>query len=228
MIEPFPDYDPAHPLWWEDERLFCPPKPGKIPRVIHQLWIGPKRRPARLMQTWKDKHPDWEYVLWDEDGLKDFGFENQLQIDAMPEWNGKADIMRYEILHRHGGVFMDADSECLNPLDDFFLDNDSFAVLENESRRGALVACGIMGATKGCRLMKNCILDVRAGQPAWWYVGPVYFTWVIQSNMYTDITLYPSHWFIPNHYTGDKYDGPDKLYADHKWGTAMHLYGDLA
>lgn len=228
----FPEYDSTHPLWWDNPVPDVPKASGAIPKTIHQLWIGPKKRPQKLMETWRDKNPGWNHIIWSEDNLTEFTWRNQRHIDAMPEWNGKADIMRYEILHKYGGVFMDADSECLQPLDDFFLAHDCWACLENESQRGALVACGIMATVPGCRLMELCIKELEAlpkdvGTPAWWTVGPVFFTWVIHKHLYSDIHLYPGHWFIPNHYTGQTYTGTDKVYADHKWGTAMHRYGEL-
>lgn len=37
-----------------------------IPRIIHQIWIGPKPAPTKFMDTWKDKHPDFEYIRWTE------------------------------------------------------------------------------------------------------------------------------------------------------------------
>ena len=38
------------------------------------------------------------------------------------------------------------------------------------------------------------------------------------------ITIWPSHYFIPLYYIGGakRYDGPDKVYADHKWGSTGH------
>ena len=47
----------------------------------------------------------------------------------MNELAGKADILRYELLYEHGGFFIDADSECINPLDDFLTDNKAFLLL---------------------------------------------------------------------------------------------------
>jgi mannosyltransferase OCH1-like enzyme len=35
-----------------------------IPKIIHQLWIGPKQPPIELMKTWKEKNPDYEYIHW--------------------------------------------------------------------------------------------------------------------------------------------------------------------
>lgn len=226
----FPAYDPSHPLWWDD-LVPKTPKPGAIPRIIHQIWIGPKPRPKKLMDGYRDMHPDWTYILWTEKNLKYLTWKNQKHIDEMPEWNGKADLYRYELLLRFGGVWMDADSECLAPFDDFFLENDSFAIYENEKHRGGLVACGVIGATPGNELMRLCVDEIhsmpRLDTPAWWSVGPVFFTWVVGKHQYP-IKVYPGHWFIPNHYTGEVYSGPDKIYADHKWGTAKHLYGELA
>jgi len=42
----------------------------KIPKIIHQLWIGPQPAPLSIMQTWKEKHPDFKYILWNESNLK--------------------------------------------------------------------------------------------------------------------------------------------------------------
>ena len=38
----------------------------KIPKIIHQIWIGPKPRPHILMDSWRLKNPDFEYILWNE------------------------------------------------------------------------------------------------------------------------------------------------------------------
>ena len=43
----------------------------KIPKIIHQIWIGNKPRPEKLMDTWKEKNPDFEYKFWNEENLKD-------------------------------------------------------------------------------------------------------------------------------------------------------------
>jgi len=73
-----------------------------IPRILHQLWIGDKPRPTNLLETWKEKHLPlgFEYILWTESEIVSRGmtFRCQKQIDEMGEINGKADIMRWEIL----------------------------------------------------------------------------------------------------------------------------------
>ena len=60
-----------------------------IPKIIHQIWIGPKTPPTKLMDTWKNKHEKegFEYIRWTEDEMKKRGFNSQLQnkIDDMIE-----------------------------------------------------------------------------------------------------------------------------------------------
>ena len=43
---------------------------SNIPKIIHQLWIGPKERPSKFMDTWKKNNPDFEYIFWNEEEIK--------------------------------------------------------------------------------------------------------------------------------------------------------------
>ena len=53
----------------------CPPGVQQIPKIFHQIWIdfgtGSKpndehRRNAALLQA---THPDWQYILWNGEGI---------------------------------------------------------------------------------------------------------------------------------------------------------------
>ena len=202
--------------------------PNNIPKKIHQLWIGDKPAPIEWMYTWQKTHPDYEYTLWDQKKLATEKFHNQNLINKMPELNGKADIMRYEILYKYGGYFLDADSECLRPLSNEFCNYDFIACYENEKFRGGIVSCAIMACNPNNHLMELCISSLEelnlVISPAWWYVGPVFFTFVIHKYKYKNINILPSYTFIPRHYSGLKYIGEFLPYADQKWGTTLKLY----
>lgn len=210
-----------------------------IPRRIHQMWIGDQsRRPAAIMQTWKDLNPSCEYTLWTEENLADLVFVNQDKANAMPELNGKCDIMRYEILYKFGGIFIDADTKCVNTLDDFFFDtSDRFTCWENEEvgkdpETGMLIAASShMGFKKGDELCLKCIeklsqIDVTKGR-AWQVCGNRFLMTTIIENPDIPMTMYPSHYFIPEHGTHFKYKGTGKIYGEHYWGTTHDLYGRL-
>lgn len=202
-----------------------------IPKIIHQFWAGPKPPPLDLIQTWKDAHPHWQHMLWTEEVLKQHfpnGLYNQKHYDYMPEWNGKCDIARWEILEKFGGFFLDADAVCVNSLDEYLLQNDSFACYENELVRPGLIAAGYLGATKGNALIKILVNELHAkppssvwegGKSAWKTVGPVFLTETVHKFKYSGLAVYPSFYFIPRHYSGIEYTGPAKSYAKQLWGS---------
>ncbi len=202
-----------------------------IPKIIHQLWIGPRPAPLELMKTWQTKHPDWEYIFWDETRLEaEFpeGLRNQAQYDEMPELNGKCDIARLEILNRFGGVFIDADSRCLRPLEDFLLETEAFSCYENEINRRGLIACGVMGSVPDSEFTSVLIGEIaeksgnrlwKGPKSAWKTVGPGLVTDTVRKYSMTSLTVYPSHYFIPSHHTGSVYKGKGIVFAEHYWGS---------
>ena len=196
-----------------------------IPKIIHQIWVGDQsQRPVNLMKTWEDMNPEWEYKLWTDDNLP--VLKSQKQFDKMVQLHGKADILRYEILYQYGGFYIDADSECVSPLEDFLLDNDSFASYENEQVRGPLIANGYLASTKKNDLMKLLthhiiqIPDIN-NTDAWLVTGPQLLTTIVKTFNYKALTVYPSHYFIPKHHSGVEYKGSGKVFAKQYWGSTV-------
>ena len=156
-----------------------------VPKIIHQIWIGPKPAPINLMNTWKEKHPDFEYIFWNEEEFKkrNMVFECQNRINEIEEYCGKTDIMRWEILYRFGGIYVDADSFCVEHIDDFIC-NKSFAGWENEVKRNGLIAVGTMGFCVNHDIPKIAIQIIKNNEvsyaktkrQAWQNTGPVLLT----------------------------------------------------
>jgi GT2 family glycosyltransferase len=208
-----------------------------IPKILHQIWIGPLEPPTEMMKTWKEKHPDFEYIFWNEEEIKKRGVEFKLQhkIDIMLEINGKADIMRWEILYKYGGYFVDADSICIAPFDDYFSNKTAFATYENEIIRSELIATGTMGFVPNHVLCKDIIDWINTPEydvmnekiRAWGSVGPGVLTRFLKTGRYKDFAVYPSHCFLPIHFTGLSYGGHKKVYAFQAWGTANTNYDKM-
>jgi len=192
-----------------------------IPKTIHQIWIGPKPAPKDMMETWRQHHPDWDYCLWNESNI-DVPLRNQAHYEMMSNLGGKADILRYEILSRHGGIYVDADLTCLKPLDASFLEDSFFAAFENEKWRPGLIANGILGAVPGHPVMESMIerisgLDpgrLRESCPAI-DTGPYALTEVLEAYEGPK-KIYPSHWFYPEH-IAEVFPNPEYVYARHDW-----------
>lgn len=206
-----------------------------IPKTFHFIWVGDEtRRPDNCIETWRAAHPDWQFRLWGNEDLDGRDWINARHMAQMRqrEWNGVADMMRWEILHEHGGIVFDADSICTRPLDDALLDCEAFACWESEIARPGLIAAGYFGCDAGNSFVKRIVEDIAAsasvvGEMAWKTVGPQRLTDCYRKFAYTPLRIYPSHYFIPRHFTGVTYEGSDPVYAHQLWGSTSRSYDQI-
>lgn len=206
-----------------------------IPKLIHFIWVGDESRcPTNCMDSWRTLHPDWNVILWGNRELHELSWFNRRHMMDMldHEPNGVADMMRWEILHANGGIVLDADSIALCPLDDHLLDCEAFACWENEIARPGQIAAGYFGCEAGNPLVKKIVRDIAAEPSvthdmAWKTVGALRLTESYRACGYTRLRIYPSHYFIPQHFTGVTYDGDDPVYAHQLWGSMRRIYDEI-
>ena len=111
---------------------------SKIPKTIHQIWIGPAEIPdwcedqANEMREVHEKL-GWEYKFWGNEVLdlyKDDKFlTNYLKNPKLYKWSYITDRLRVLILRDYGGVYVDIDCKIIKPLDyclDSLSDNIKF------------------------------------------------------------------------------------------------------
>lgn len=96
---------------------------------IHQIWLGDVV-PAHLLafaDSWRQHHPNDEYRLWRDADIAALGLQNRalfrnapllVPADAVAQY--RADLARYEILYRFGGVYADMDTTCQRATHDLF------------------------------------------------------------------------------------------------------------
>jgi len=157
------------------------------------------------------------------------------KINEIEEINGKADIMRWEILYEYGGVFIDADSICVEPIDEELLSKKCFAGWEQEQVRNGLIATGTMGFPINHPLVKaaikwileNEVSQVKSNMMAWQSVGPGLLTRMYNTGLFKDLHIFPSYTFLPIHLTGIEYTGHGKIYAFQAWGSTKQSYDNM-
>jgi len=203
-----------------------------IPKNLKHIWIGPNPAPTQWMSTWKEKHPHWDYSVFDNAALESKTFHNQHLINEYLDrklYAGVADLIRYEILYESGGLIPEADSICLLNTDRLWTETPEscYTVYENEKYRPNYVS-----PIYACN-PKNKFLELiieRLHQfPAHKLRNKVY---VSTGNLFLAemikefqplIKIFPSHYFIPTHYTdpNDRYAGSDTVYAEQYWGSTL-------
>jgi hypothetical protein len=110
--------------------------------------------------------------------------------------------------------------------------NKAFCGYENENVRQGLVATGTMAFPKNHPLPRGAIDYIKAnqvsraktGKMAWQTVGPELLTKLLQTNMFSDVVIYPSYYFLPKHATGLQYMGHSIVYAYQEWGSTKQNY----
>jgi hypothetical protein len=120
-----------------------------VPRTIHRIWLGSDEPvwSRRFARTWQ--RPGWTVTTYYGIPADLAPLANQRLYDEAPliapDHVGqlRSDILRLELLNAYGGVYVDADFECLRPIDSLLEGIDCFMAWEVPGR---FAANGIMGA----------------------------------------------------------------------------------
>ncbi len=104
-----------------------------VPKIIHFIWIGPRPFPKDSidnLKSWKQFHPHWHFYFWTDSADRPLpipGMQRKLiqEYDFGPfttllgltdNWGEKADLIRYMILYKEGGIYSDHDVEAFRSL----------------------------------------------------------------------------------------------------------------
>ena len=174
---------------------------------IHQVWIGEHPIPKIWIRTVTDfcSQYKYEYILWTDDKIKDFPFENRALYDKLrsESYAGAVDVLRYEILNQEGGVYLDADTVVVKPAAfHAFLQkhaNDVFFGCEVDDC--AYYANGILGTPAHSPFFKTLVKELPAYAEKYATegpqikTGPGFLTYIAKQR--SDYVLIPTKVFYP-------------------------------
>jgi hypothetical protein len=138
--------------------LAIPRADWKIPPIIFQTWrageITPEMKLAR--QSFLDQD-HYKYICWnDEECLKflhvEYGERYAKAYSMLVPGAYRADFWRYCVLYKFGGVYADAKTTCLRPLDEIIRPTDELVLV-----RDIPVTCllnGFIACQPGHQLLK--------------------------------------------------------------------------
>lgn len=139
-----------------------------IPKIVHYCWLSNDPYPElvqRCIQSWKEKLPDYELMLWDMNRFDVHSVPWVEQACSVKKWAFAADYIRLYALYNHGGIYLDSDVEALKSFDDL-LDRPYFFGKEHTPDRidsSHIIEAATFGAEIHHPLIKKC-LDYYAGK----------------------------------------------------------------
>lgn len=177
---------------------------SNIPKKIHLIWLGsPKPKKFEyLLQKIKDINFDYEIIEWNDENIN-FELINEKLFRECSSYGAKSDILRFEILNKYGGIYMDYDFIQVKKFDDL-LNNDFFV--------GSSNCCpdetwnSIIGASKGNQVCVKFLEGLKNTKPiskneitrVMNETGPYYLNKIIQdNNLQKNITKLTGKYFFP-------------------------------
>lgn len=210
-----------------------------IPPVLHRIWLGGQEPEwtRGFAQSWAAQHPQWELRQWGDGDLASlFPLANQDIFDRAeeiaPDHVGqlRSDVLRYELLHRFGGVYVDTDFECLRPLDALLDGVDCFAAWEVQHR---WIGNTILGCAPGHPAIATVIGGLagnvrrRMGSRPNKLTGPQYISKLWKTRR--DVTVFDQRLFYPYSWSEVEQHGPGDsfpdAYAIHHWANMRREKG---
>lgn len=96
-----------------------------IPKIIHICWFGSKEMPQEhknYIQHWKELLPDYKIMIWNEETFKPYLDLNRPFVKETYEkkiYGFFSDFVRFTVLYKFGGIYLDTDVEMLKSIDEF-------------------------------------------------------------------------------------------------------------
>lgn len=172
----------------------------KIPKLIHQTW-----KTNDIPTKWisfadkvKNLNPDWEYKLWTDRDNEDF-VKTEFP-DLYPIYMGfsrnimRADVIRYLIMYKIGGVYLDLDYEVFEAFDfkEYSIVLPMNQSIHNGDSTNEFGNC-IFASIPGHKFWDDVIQDLITNPPlvqehlqVLGATGPLFLTRIFNINSYDD------------------------------------------
>lgn len=176
-----------------------------IPKILHQIdLLGDKNN------SWKEKHPNWKYILWSNDRIIKFiSKEYPDYLSVYKKGDKKVELAMCLILNHYGGLCVSWDTVCLKNVDNIiksfpnkkvFLSGippltnvESFIIraYHNISKDKEMISNKIAMSEKHHIVWKCLVDNIKKGKQ------------MCINNSYEDVMILPHYYFEPC-YSNDK------------------------
>jgi CelD/BcsL family acetyltransferase involved in cellulose biosynthesis len=126
------------------------------------VWFGREPLPEqhrRWIEGWLDAHPGWQHFVWTEEDRP--VLVNERQFRSAHSYAQQSDVARYELLHLHGGVYLDTDVECLANIEPL-LEGLEAGIASDDPNSLAHLGTSVMAAVPGHPWLGDLISAIPA------------------------------------------------------------------
>lgn len=210
----------------------------------------------QLRATWEEVHLDWQFVLWtdrvenDPRGVvahtwqevqtlldqghryitvdvTDIAFDNRTFFDETPFYGERSDILKWEIVYRLGGMYLDFDFKCFASFDAIHDQYDFYTGLQPLDTSLVQLGAALFAACPQHPILRHAVETIAANRHLMQIVlktGPIHFSRafyaVAGSHGLRDIA-FPASFFYPCGYF-------DQQEQEEQWrkpeSLAVHLW----
>lgn len=197
-----------------------------LPKVIHYVWVGGKPLSPlgeKCLASWRKYLPDYEIKRWDETNSPITHPYVQKMYQAK-KWAFVADYIRFYVLAREGGIYLDTDTEVLKSFDDLL----HYPAFFGQTKDG-VTAAGVIGAVPNHPAILAMLSEYdKAETVESVRTSPMVVTDVLKIGTYTDVQVFDYRYFNPCD-AGEKVT-PEKLalaYTNNHWAESWQLFPSL-
>ena len=97
----------------------------KIPKVIYQTYYDKSKIPIKVFKNISKYSRGYKHIIYDDNDCMNFLIDNYppIVLNTFKSLNlgaYKADLFRYCILYKYGGIYLDIKTELIQPIDKLF------------------------------------------------------------------------------------------------------------
>ncbi|MFC1841590.1 glycosyltransferase family 32 protein [Candidatus Dependentiae bacterium] len=159
--------------------------------------------------------------------VKNINFDNRTFFDQTRNYGQRSDILKWEVVYRFGGVYIDVDFECIKPLDMLNHMYDFYTGIQPLDTSFIQLGAALFAARPGHPTLKHCVESIKDD----WHnpqvvvaTGPLHFTksyFQTLSNKGLVDAVFPASYFYPCGYDEQKLPRKNWIkpesFAVHHW-----------
>lgn len=135
---------------------------NNIPKILHMIWVGdnpPGSYYFENLNRWKELMPGWSILSWTNEKLTNLEIDQGYLSLIQKCRNGaqQADLLKYYLVNKYGGVYVDADVVPKRSLEELDLSDNDIVLCHDLPVTWEYIAVGFFASKPGNPILQYAI-----------------------------------------------------------------------